>query len=74
VLSTVKLEARGVPAVAILTAAFADLGARMAAHNERPDLKIIVMPYPIEDKPEEEVREIARVFYPQVLATLGVTS
>ena len=71
-LSTVKLEARGLPAVAVVTAVFEDLAGRMAAHNHRPDLKILVMPYPIEDKPADEVREIARAWYPKLLDALGV--
>ena len=71
-LSTVKLEAKRLPAVAIVTAVFEDLAHRMAEHNERPDLKILVLPYPMEDKPEAEVREIARDFYPQLLDALGV--
>jgi hypothetical protein len=71
VLSTVKLEARGRPAVAVVTAVFEDLGHRMAEHNQRPDLKLLVMPYPMEDKPADEVREIARACYPQLLALLG---
>jgi hypothetical protein len=72
VLSTVKLEARGRPAVAVVTAVFEDLAHRMSEHNQRPDLKLLVMPYPMEDKPADEVREIARACYPQLLALLGV--
>jgi hypothetical protein len=71
VLSTVKLEARGLPAAAVVTAVFEDLAHRMAEHNQRPDLKVLVMPYPMEDKAVHEVREIARAFYPQLLALLG---
>jgi hypothetical protein len=73
VLSTVKLEARGLPAAAVVTAVFEDLAQRMAEHNRRPDLKVLVMPYPMEDKPVDEVREIARACYPQLLALLGAT-
>ena len=72
-LSSVNLEEQGKPAAAIVTGSFEDLAHRMAEHNERPDLKILVLPYPMEDKPEAEVREIARVFYPQLLDALGVT-
>jgi hypothetical protein len=74
VLSTVKLEARGLPAVAVVTAVFEDLAHRMSEHNERPDLKLLVMPYPMEDKPADEVRAIARACYPQLLALLGAAS
>jgi hypothetical protein len=57
----------------VVTAVFEDLAQRMAEHNERPDLKVLVMPYPMEDKPVDEVREIARACYPQLLALLGAT-
>jgi hypothetical protein len=72
VLSTVKLEARGLPAATVVTGVFEDLAHRMAEHNQRTDLKILVMPYPMEDKPVDEVRQIARACYPQLLALLGV--
>jgi hypothetical protein len=74
VLSTVRLEARGRPAVAVVTGVFEDLAHQMAEHNRRPDLKILVMPYPMEGKPEAEVRQIARACYPQLLAMLGVVT
>ena len=73
-LSTVKLEALGRPAVAVVTGVFEDLAGRMAAHNQRPDLKILVLPYPIEDQAADDVREIARAYYPKLLDALGVQS
>jgi hypothetical protein len=71
VLSTVKLEQRGIPAVAVVTEVFEDLADRMAEHNKHPDLPLLVLPYPMEDKPAGEVREIAREYYPLLLKLLG---
>jgi hypothetical protein len=34
----------------------------------------LVLPYPLEARPEEELRRIADDFYPQVLELLGVTA
>ena len=34
-------------------------------------LKLLVLPYPLEARPEAELRAIADGFYPQVLALLG---
>ncbi len=71
-LSTVNLLRQGKPAVAVVTASFADLATRMAEHNEVPDLPIVVLPYPLEDEPEEYVRQVARRAYPELLDKLGV--
>ena len=73
-LSTVRIEDRGLPAVAVVTQSFEDLAYRMRDHNRRPDLNVMVLPYPLEDKPEDHVRQVARDFYPQLLDLLGATS
>jgi hypothetical protein len=73
VLSTVRIEDRGLPAVAVVTASFADLAERMRDHNDHPNLHVLVLPYPLEDQPEERVRRVAREFYPQLLGLLGAT-
>ena len=73
-LSTVNIERRGLPAIAVVTGSFEDLAHRMAEHNKRPNLNVLVLPYPLEDEPEDYVRQVARDFYPQVLKMLGATS
>lgn len=70
-LSTVNLVRQGKPAVAVVTASFSDLAVRMAEHNEVPDLPIIVLPYPLEDEPEDYVRQVARRFYPELMEKMG---
>ena len=71
-LAAVKLEDKGIPAIAVVTRVFEDLAARMAEHNARPDLPVLVLPYPMEDLPTDEVRAIARAAYPEFLDMLGV--
>ena len=63
----------GKTAVAVVTAEFEVLGHTMAANAGRPGLRVHVLPYPLESRPEEEVRAIAREHWPLVLATLGAT-
>lgn len=43
----------------------------MAANAGRPGLRVHVLPYPLETRPESEVRAIAVEHWPKVLATLG---
>jgi hypothetical protein len=73
VLSTVRLEERGLPAVAVVTGSFEDLACRMREHNKHPELNILVLPYPLEDQRDDYVREVARGAYPELLSMLGAT-
>jgi hypothetical protein len=73
VLSSVRLLKKGLPAVAVVTASFEDLAYRMRDHNQHPELDVLVLPYPLEDRPEGEVRQVARDAYPQLLKMLGAT-
>jgi hypothetical protein len=73
VLSTVRLEERGLPAVAVVTGSFEDLAYRMREHNKHPDLNVLVLPYPLEDQADDYVRDVARGAYPHLLSMLGAT-
>jgi hypothetical protein len=44
----------------------------MAANAGRAGLRVHVLPYPLESRPEAEVRDIAREHWPLLMATLGV--
>ena len=44
----------------------------MARHLGHGDLKVLVLPYPLEARPEHELREIADTYYPTALKMLGV--
>jgi hypothetical protein len=46
----------------------------MAANAGRAGLRVHVLPYPLESRPEAEVREIAREHYPLLLQTIGGTT
>jgi len=44
----------------------------MAANAGRAGLRVHVLPYPLESRPEAEVRQIAREHWPRLLETLGI--
>jgi hypothetical protein len=59
------------PAVAVVTAEFEAHGRRIAAHHGHPSLHMLVLPYPLEGRPEGEVRAIAADAYGDLLVALG---
>ena len=61
------------PAVVVITEEFITIASRIAALKGHASLRQLILPYPLETRPEDECREIAREFYPRLLATLGVT-
>jgi methyl coenzyme M reductase subunit C-like uncharacterized protein (methanogenesis marker protein 7) len=71
---SVAVEEREKPVVAIVTEEFEVHGHNVAKHLGHGDLKVLVLPYPLEARPEAELRAIADEFYPQVLVQLGVAS
>lgn len=62
--------AEGKAAVAVVTQEFEALAHTMAANAGRPGLRVMVLPYPLETRPEEEVREVARAHWRPFLRTL----
>ena len=65
------IESLTKPAVVVVTAEFEAHGRRIAAHHRHPSLPMIVLPYPLEGRPDEEVRSIAAHAYGDVLVALG---
>lgn len=63
----------GLPTVAVVTQQFAALAEMLSAQYGRPGLRTHVLPFPLQTRPEDEVRAIAREAFPAVLATLGAT-
>jgi len=55
-----------------VTAEFEALAHTMAANAGRAGLRVHVLPYPLESRPEKEVRDIAQEHWPLLMATLGV--
>jgi hypothetical protein len=69
----VAIEQRERPVLAVVTEEFATHGRNMATHLGHGDLRVLVLPYPLEARPEPELLEIAADYYPQALDLLGVT-
>jgi len=61
----------GLPTVAVSSRHFEPLARTLAAQRGHDDLRLQVMPYPIEGRPEDEVRQIARDHYESLLAVMG---
>ena len=68
------MAAQGKTAVAVVTEEFVPLAEIMARNLERPGLRLCVLPYPLDTRPEPEVRQIAHDFWEQLLDSLGVPS
>jgi hypothetical protein len=58
----------------VITEEFITIASRIAALKGHASLRRLVLPYPLETRPEDECREIAREFYPRLLELLGATS
>jgi len=58
----------------VITEEFITIASRIAALKGHASLRQLILPYPLETRPEDECREIAREFYPKLLETLGVTA
>jgi hypothetical protein len=67
----VTLEQERKPAVVAVCDEFAQHGSNMARFLGHPSLKMLVFPYPLEARPEGELRQIAAEFYPKFLQLLG---
>ncbi len=73
VADAVAVEAGAKPAVAAVTSEFEAHANNMASYLGHGDLKVLVLPYPLEARPEEELRAIAAEYYPQFLSMIGAT-
>jgi len=68
----VAFEQQERPVVAVVCEEFLVHGENVARHLGHGNLKILVLPYPLEALPEEELRAIADEHYPKMLELLGV--
>ena len=60
--------------IAVVTEEFATHGHNMAKHLGHGDLAVLVLPYPLEARPDDELLAISAEYYPQALELLGVTA
>jgi hypothetical protein len=67
----VAVASKDKTAVVVVTAEFEHLAHTMAANAGRPGLRVLVLPYPLEVRPEAEVRAIAREHWPALVRALG---
>jgi hypothetical protein len=70
----VTVEEHEKPVVAIVCDEFTVHAHNVARHVGHSDMKVLVLPYPLEARPAEELQQIAQEYYPHVLELLGVTS
>jgi hypothetical protein len=60
--------------VGAVTAVFENLARTAARAQGYPDLRLLVLPHPMEARPEADVRAIARARFREVMALLAETS
>ena len=58
----------------MLTDEFIRIAEQVARLKGHPSLRQLVLPYPLEGRPDEEVARIAEDAYPRLLAVLGVVA
>ena len=62
------------PSVVVVCSEFETHARNMARFLGHPDLKVLVLPYPLEARPDDELLQIADEYYPQALELLGATT
>ena len=65
------MEKLGKPAVVVVTAEFDRFATQIATHHGHPSLRKLVLPYPLEGRPEQELRQIATDAFPTLLELVG---
>jgi hypothetical protein len=68
----VALEDHKKPSLVVVCSEFETHARNMARFIGHSNLKVLVLPYPLEARPEDELLQIADEYYPQALALLGV--
>ena len=64
----------GLATVAVVTEHFEGLGRMLASQYGRPNLRFIVLPYPLDTRPEDEVRAIGGQLFDTLVDVLGITA
>jgi hypothetical protein len=64
-------EGEGVPAAVVVTAVFENLAHTAARAHGYPGMRTLVLPHPMESRPEDEVRAIARAHFRTLIALLA---
>lgn len=67
---SIELEKRQIPTMTIATSYYEDLLVETAEAEGMPDLRRIILPYPLEGLPDDAVRDVARRMFDAVVAAL----
>jgi hypothetical protein len=62
---------REFPTVFVATTHFERLARVLSEEGGWSDIRMTILPYPLEGKPEDEIRQIARQAYPSLLVSMG---
>jgi hypothetical protein len=60
--------------VVVVTAEFDRFATQIATHHGHPSLRKLVLPYPLEGLPEQELLQIATDAYPTLRDLIGAAS
>jgi hypothetical protein len=63
-------EGSGKPAVLVASSVFVDAAEHQSRELGQPDARRVFVPHPIQDRTDEEMRELARATVDEVLAAL----
>ncbi len=58
----------------VVTTEFDRFATQIATHHGHPSLRKLVLPYPLEGRPEQELQQIATDAYPALLRLLGAAA
>jgi hypothetical protein len=71
--AAIRSVERGRPTAIVTTEQFVDLARTIATLEGHGEIPLVVLPFPLETRPEDEVRDIARVHYDRLLDAIGAT-
>jgi hypothetical protein len=69
----VGVEGKGKPVAAAICEEFVTHARTTASFLGHPELKVLVLPYPLETRPESELQAIAEQYYPRFLTLVGAS-
>lgn len=69
----IGVEAKGKPVAAAICEEFVSHARTTASFLGHPELKVLVLPYPLEARPEPELQVIAEESYPRFLTLIGAS-
>lgn len=69
----IGVEAKGKPVAAAICEEFVAHARTTASFLGHPELKVLVLPYPLETRPESEWQAVAEESYPRFLSLIGAS-